>query len=204
MVVSPQWSRVLVAGHPVLDFVNTLDNRFAAEGPQERLLAYADLLDFLHASDLLSLHQSRALRTGKPQSQQRALHRAQAFREKLAAVLYALADGAPAGPLLAALRGEIEMARTLLMLKWTFEEGGHVQWDWADSRGNVAWPVSILALQAESLLLSTAMGSIRQCAHSTCRWLFLDLSKNHTRRWCDMKLCGNRAKVSRFQARRIG
>jgi predicted RNA-binding Zn ribbon-like protein len=36
----------------------------------------------------------------------------------------------------------------------------------------------------------------------TCRWLFLDTSKNHTRRWCNMRVCGNRMKARRFHARR--
>ena len=35
----------------------------------------------------------------------------------------------------------------------------------------------------------------------TCRWLFLDRSKNHSRRWCDMRICGNRSKTRRFYAR---
>jgi predicted RNA-binding Zn ribbon-like protein len=205
MVVSDTWARVLIAGHPVLDFVNTLDNRFSAKGTDERLLTYSDLLEFLQASNLLSLHQARDLPTGGPsQSRQRALHRTQALRENLATVFYALSDGAPANESLTALQTEFETARKLLALKWTSGEEGHAYWDWNVSGGNVDWPVSILAREAESLLLSKDMGSVRQCAHSTCRWLFLDLSKNHTRRWCDMKLCGNRAKASRFQARRSG
>ena len=43
---------------------------------------------------------------------------------------------------------------------------------------------------------------VRACGADTCRWLFLDTSKNHTRRWCNMRICGNRMKARRFQARR--
>jgi predicted RNA-binding Zn ribbon-like protein len=205
MVVSDTWTRVLIAGHPVLDFVNTLDNRFSPQGPDERLLAYKDLLDFLQANDLLSPQQARSFQAAGPrQSRERALHRTQAFRENLAAVFYALADGPPPAESLLALQPEFEAAHKLLAMKWTAAEDGHAYWDWNVSRASVEWPVSILAREAESLLLSKETGSIKQCAHSTCRWLFLDLSKNHTRRWCDMKLCGNRAKASRFQARRSG
>jgi predicted RNA-binding Zn ribbon-like protein len=46
------------------------------------------------------------------------------------------------------------------------------------------------------------MARVRTCGVDTCRWLFLDTSKNHTRRWCNMKVCGNRVKARRFQARR--
>ena len=40
---------------------------------------------------------------------------------------------------------------------------------------------------------------VRMCAADDCHWLFLDLSKNHSRRWCVMSSCGNRAKVRRFR-----
>jgi len=42
------------------------------------------------------------------------------------------------------------------------------------------------------------------CAADDCAWVFLDTSKNHSRRWCDMKACGNRAKARRFNARQQG
>ncbi len=51
-------------------------------------------------------------------------------------------------------------------------------------------------------MLSDALPWVRACGADTCRWLFLDTSKNHTRRWCNMKVCGNRMKARRFQARR--
>jgi predicted RNA-binding Zn ribbon-like protein len=62
-------------------------------------------------------------------------------------------------------------------------------------------PVWAMAQSAAGLLTSAAMEHVRACSSPTCRWLFLDTSKNHSRRWCDMKLCGNRMKARRFQAR---
>jgi predicted RNA-binding Zn ribbon-like protein len=44
------------------------------------------------------------------------------------------------------------------------------------------------------------MRLLRVCEKPDCRWLFLDTSKNHSRRWCDMKICGNRMKARRFKA----
>jgi len=38
------------------------------------------------------------------------------------------------------------------------------------------------------------------CADDSCAWLFLDATRSGTRRWCDMKGCGNRNKVRRFRA----
>jgi predicted RNA-binding Zn ribbon-like protein len=40
---------------------------------------------------------------------------------------------------------------------------------------------------------------VRLCADASCAWLFLDTTRNRTRRWCDMKECGNRNKVRRFR-----
>ena len=42
---------------------------------------------------------------------------------------------------------------------------------------------------------------IGACADDTCGWLFLDTTRNRTRRWCVMKECGNRSKVRRFRER---
>ena len=55
---------------------------------------------------------------------------------------------------------------------------------------------------AADLMTQRARHRIRQCANETCRWLFLDESKNGTRRWCDMTSCGNRAKARRHYLKR--
>jgi predicted RNA-binding Zn ribbon-like protein len=58
----------------------------------------------------------------------------------------------------------------------------------------------LLAQSALDLLLAEDTPRLHACASDTCRWLFLDTSKNRTRRWCDMKTCGNRAKARRYNA----
>ena len=50
---------------------------------------------------------------------------------------------------------------------------------------------------AADLMVGSGRRRIRQCANSECLWLFIDGSKNGTRRWCDMASCGNRAKARR-------
>jgi predicted RNA-binding Zn ribbon-like protein len=62
----------------------------------------------------------------------------------------------------------------------------------------VMWPI---ARAAVDLLASDRLPYVRTCSSKSCDWLFQDTSKNHHRRWCDMKVCGNRAKVRRFYAR---
>ena len=68
-------------------------------------------------------------------------------------------------------------------------------------------PVRLLApvlWSAGDLLVAAARERIRRCANDECLWLFLDDSRNGTRRWCDMTTCGNRAKARRFYARSQG
>jgi predicted RNA-binding Zn ribbon-like protein len=70
---------------------------------------------------------------------------------------------------------------------------------WALDR--MLWPV---AQSVGDVLTSPELVAIRECAAPDCGRLFLDISRNRTRRWCDMRACGNRAKVRRFYARRRG
>ena len=49
------------------------------------------------------------------------------------------------------------------------------------------------------LLTSQSLAHVGRCADSGCRWLFLDTTRSRTRRWCEMKSCGNRNKVRRFR-----
>jgi predicted RNA-binding Zn ribbon-like protein len=75
-------------------------------------------------------------------------------------------------------------------------------WTWGRFENQPALPLWVIAQSAAELLQSSAISHVHACASETCRWLFLDTSKNHSRRWCDMAICGNRVKVRRFQARR--
>ncbi len=74
-------------------------------------------------------------------------------------------------------------------------------WTWDDryALDLVLWSVS---RSAAELLTSGELSTLRQCGGEECGWLFLDPSRNHSRQWCDMRDCGNRAKVRRFRARR--
>lgn len=45
---------------------------------------------------------------------------------------------------------------------------------------------------------------LKACRSDTCRWAFIDNARNHSRQWCDMKVCGNRAKARAFRERRVG
>ena len=61
--------------------------------------------------------------------------------------------------------------------------------------------LSILAVEFMKLLNSTEFKYLKKCDNHKCSLYFIDTSKNHSRRWCSMDICGNRAKVNKFSKR---
>ncbi len=95
------------------------------------------------------------------------------------------------------LRDAMEHARII-----SDDEG--YKWVWAagsSATDSVMWTVM---RSAADLLTAPELRQLRQCAADDCGWLFLDTSRNHGRRWCDMEDCGNRAKARRFYAKTKG
>lgn len=199
----------LIAGHPVLDLVNTLDWRFRESGPEDLLADYDDLLRFASQSGLLTTRQiSNLVRNATETAAARALAACRELREAAAEVLYAAVDGrTPAEPQIETLERFFKGARKHQRLVW---EGSHLVWVWPAAERSPELPVPelpgpelpvwMLSLSAARLMVSEDMHRLRACEAPDCRWLFLDTSKNHTRRWCDMKICGNRMKARRFKA----
>jgi predicted RNA-binding Zn ribbon-like protein len=190
----------LSGGHPALDLVNSLDNRFRHDGPDEILVGYDELLRFLGESELLDTRQVRVLgKSASGEAAEQTLRSVRALREAAAGVLYAPFEQRAPAP------------ADIKTLERHFREAGqqghrhlhtHITWQWADPGADPNLPLWILSQSVSDLLLSEDMTRVRTCGVDTCRWLFLDTSKNHTRRWCNMKVCGNRMKARRFQARR--
>jgi predicted RNA-binding Zn ribbon-like protein len=189
----------LIAGHPLLDFVNTLDWRFREEGPEELLPSFGDLLRFSAQSGLLTAKQIRQIvRTTTESAAADALVACRELREAAADVLYAAVDDRhPAASQIKTLDRFFKEAREHQRMAWS---GSRLLWEWPASECGAALPFWMLSLSAARLLTSDDMGRLRACEKPDCRWLFLDTSKNHTRRWCDMKICGNRMKARRFKA----
>jgi predicted RNA-binding Zn ribbon-like protein len=73
---------------------------------------------------------------------------------------------------------------------------------WPQGRPELDLVLWIIARSASELLTSRDLKDVRECGVGTCRWLFVDRSKNHSRRWCNMKVCGNRIKARKFYWRR--
>jgi predicted RNA-binding Zn ribbon-like protein len=189
----------LVAGHPALDFVNTLDWRFRQSGPEELVESYDALLRFVEEAELLTHKQARQLqRTTASSAGRRALEECWALREAIAQVLYAKLDGdIPLSASLKTLERYFKAARSRQQLRW--KKTG-LAWKWPEIEADPEIPLWLLSSSAAELMLAEDVHRVRACDNPECRWLFMDTSKNHTRRWCDMKICGNRMKARRFKA----
>jgi predicted RNA-binding Zn ribbon-like protein len=189
----------LVAGHPALDLVNTLDWRFREGSPEELLTSYADVLSFTGQVELMSSPQVRRLARSTPNAAAaRVLATVKELREAAADVLYTWLDGrTPSPAVLKKLDGLFKEAADHQHLRWS---ESHMEWEFPPSPASPELPLWLLTASTKQLVTSPQMQMVRECGNSECRWLFLDTSKNHTRRWCDMKICGNRMKARRFKA----
>jgi predicted RNA-binding Zn ribbon-like protein len=189
----------LIAGQPALDLVNTLDWRFREGHPEELLGTYSDLVHFCEQSNLLtSSHARRILRTVSEPIAARVLSATKELREATSEVFYAALEGRdPAAPPLKILDVRFKSSREHQNLLWS---ESHLSWEWSRSALQPELPLWLLSLSTEDLMTADEFHKVRECGNSECRWLFLDTSKNHTRRWCNMKICGNRMKARRFKA----
>lgn len=187
---------VLNDGWLCLDFVNTKSWRGSA-APADTLHRYQDLITWLQHTRALSTSQAGALlKQAKrhPGRAQHALQRALALREALHEVLAAVSADAPVPqPPLATLNAALSQALSRLQL--LVHRKREFVLNWNDQGLELAlWPVLWSAAQ---LLTSPQLARVGRCANPACGWMFFDTSKNHSRRWCSMKYCGNVAKARR-------
>lgn len=76
-------------------------------------------------------------------------------------------------------------------------------WDWSDlSSASLDSPLWPIARSAADLLTGPRLDRVKECPGLHCGWLFLDRTRNGRRRWCEMEVCGSRAKMRRYRERR--
>jgi predicted RNA-binding Zn ribbon-like protein len=187
-----------------LDFANTVDRR-PSPTPLERLRGYGDLATWAAGAGLLSARDARALAERarrQPAATAEVMRQATRLREAIYRVISAVASRRPPrsidlDSINAAVAGAHAGARIV-------PRGGGFVRHWTGDRWALDRMLWAVAQSAEDLLTSSELLAVRECAADDCGRLFVDASRNRTRRWCDMRGCGNRAKVRRFYARRRG
>lgn len=196
----------LTGGRLCLDFSNTAGSHQPNNLPEEEhLTCYDALIAWGQQADVLEASQVRQLLTladAQPAEAEQVLARAVVLREAIYRVFSRIARGeTPERDDLEAINAALApgLAQARLAL-----EGEQVVWAWADTPAldRVLWPV---ARSAADLLTCGERARVRECAAKNCTWLFIDTSRNHSRHWCDMQSCGNRAKAKRhYHKRRSG
>ncbi len=117
------------------------------------------------------------------------------LRDAIYRIFTALLDGAhPAPADLALVNATMTATPHELM-----PSGDGFVWTWAYG-GDPAGILAPIALAAGDLLTSDQLQWVRQCPN--CGWLFLDTSRNHSRRWCSMDFCGSQVKSRRQYERK--
>jgi predicted RNA-binding Zn ribbon-like protein len=189
------------SGALCLDFANTAEQHGSAN-PQEKLNDYRDLVAWGEGAGVLSAREVRQLRK---LSEQRGEHTAAVLKHALdlREALYHI---------FAAIGGErsVDPADLAILNEFLPEALSHAEvvpttegfaWRWVKGQGALdamLWPV---ARSAADLLLSKDLDRVRECADDRgCGYLFVDMSRNRSRRWCSMESCGNRAKAMRHYA----
>ena len=175
-----------------IDFANTLYWR-GSDPPTETFGTMDDLLAWCRGQAGVPSSLVEACRAhGEEASEPAMLAHALALREALYRLFLAQAEQRePQADDLALLGGFLAEAapRVALARRWRLcvaDRGGRATL--AGLLGPVLW-------SAIDLLGGARLAKVKRCANDACQWLFIDDSKNGSRRWCSMSSCGNRASV---------
>lgn len=203
----------LIGGNKSVDFVNTVSGR--SRNPfkkakrdyqdfyqSDKLESYADLLAWSLKARLLEEKEARQiLQLAEKESRdaEKVLKRALILRESIYRLFKsAIAGWQPDAEDLEKLNRELSIARAHQKLA-AAKNGFAFEWiDRENALDAMLWQITE---SAADLLAAGDLSRLQYCGNETCNWLFIDTSRNRSRQWCDMKDCGNLAKVRRFRAK---
>lgn len=201
----------LVGGSVSADFVNTVAGRFESRNKKggrdyldscrsNKLESYADLVAWGWSAKLLDDDEAKSLlklAAKNSHEAEKVLKRALMLRESVYRLFKAAIEKwKPEAADLKILNKELSVANKYEELSYGEKGFG---WEWNDRAGfldSILWQITSSA--AETLACDDLL-RLRQCLGDACGWIFLDTSRNRSRQWCDMKDCGNLAKVRRFR-----
>lgn len=192
----------LSGGSLALDFANTVGGTHVRP-THDHLRDYADIVRFATLAGGLDPSTAKRL----AQRAEREPRRAAAvyelgivLRESIWGVFSALASGEVPHEGDLALISDAAAAGAARS-RLVYDRSGF-GWSFAPDGDELERPLWEVARSAADLLTSGERDRVKECASATCEWVFLDRSKNRSRRWCDMSDCGNRAKARRFHAKK--
>ena len=191
----------LIGGWLCLDFVNTVDWR-NSDHPHEWFTKYSDLVSWSRHAGILTGNEARDLLQKAdmhPEDAKAVLDRAIILRETFYRVFSAISTHhSSSASDITILNMELSKAMAQMQLMPTADRSSWTFGFKDNALDRMLWPV---VRSAADLLTSNKLSKINKCSEKDCGWLFLDMSRNRSRRWCDMKDCGNRAKARRHYQR---
>jgi predicted RNA-binding Zn ribbon-like protein len=189
-----------IGGSLALDFTNTAEFR-GRENHIDVLRSYAHLLAWAWGANALPedmLEGLYEMACAGPDEAEKALARAAEVREVIYSVFSILTDAErqPTQDELAAFNAALRD----LPPRQMGSAGERPQWTWTLNPLTLDAPLWPALLDAGDLLASDAARRVRKCPN--CGWLFVDNSRNHSRRWCSMEFCGSQVKSRRQYERK--
>ena len=192
----------LVGGLLCLDFVNTVDWR-GRENPVEFLNEYGDIVRWSQHAGVLKPKEVKQLiqaASKNPLKAETVLNYAISLRETLYRIFNSLfEEKAPKNKDLTIFNEAL--SKSMVQMKIIRTNSGF-SWQSCSPKDNMDRFLVPIVRSAADLLVSESLTRVKRCTDSYCGWLFLDTSRNRSRRWCDMTDCGNRAKANRFYKRK--
>ena len=190
---------LFLANDPCLDFVNT---EVMLDGVRTDLLQnFSDFAEWVEKAEIAGAGHARRLTTewGDTRETKGAFQAARELRSVLRASVENVTNSRRVPEFLAGVLSR--HLRNPRMVTDVIAVKGRLQ---TQSRWLLEKPADLVvpvAHQAANFFSSADYSAIRKCENPDCILFFYDISKNHTRRWCSMGLCGNRAKVAAFRER---
>jgi len=181
-----------------LDFCNS-GQGMRGSSKEEWIAGYDDLIDWLKTGQAIGAAQAAKLRAADPEKAHAVWKRAIELREALARVLLARTEGRK--PQAADLKViDAEYARSAPFARLSPTDQGF-EWSLDPAAEAPEAALRPIVESAAALMTSERLARLRRCGNSTCYWLFVDETRNCSRRWCEMASCGNVMKVRRHRAR---
>jgi len=193
----------LDAGDLSLAFTNTVGSH-ASSQPEEYLNTYGNFLRWAYTGGVVPAGNGQLLleyALAHPQAAKETLADVLALREALFRIFSARAHAQPVDDKDLDLFNQ-SLSESLAHARVVFVDDS-AQWSWEGAENRLDAPLWPIARAAADLLTSDNVARLGQCQDDRgCGWLFIDTSKNHSRRWCSMESCGNRAKAQRHYGRK--
>jgi predicted RNA-binding Zn ribbon-like protein len=188
----------LLGEHLCLDFVNTVNWR-GRDRSEDIFVTYNDFLDWSRYVKVVTADEydilSKKSKRHAPEAKM-ALEKVVELREIIFSIFSAHAAGrTPKGEDLSIFNSYLSKAMSHAQIH---SSPNGFFWETAGDKETLDWMLDPIVRSAADLLVSSEVRKVKICGDYECGWFFLDSSRNQSRRWCDMKDCGNRAKARRF------